>query len=158
MLNAVSVGFIPLEWTETKDGYDVTKWELLEFSAVAVPSNQDAIAEAVKSFGLDESVVKDFLTTEKSGKRISAATKEILNKIKSCGDEIEKCRGTLKNIVKEMNELLTQLDDVEEDLGGEPEEKPAEKPEDDNKSFDLGSIRDEFNLSEITFDDMNKIG
>jgi hypothetical protein len=158
MLNAVSVGFIPLEWTETKDGYDITKWELLEFSAVAVPSNQDAIAEAVKSFGLDESVVKDFLTTEKSGKRISAATKEILNKIKSCGDEIEKCRGTLKNIVKEMNELLTQLDDVEEDLGGEPEEKPAEKPEDDNKSFDLSSIRDEFNLSEITFDDMNKIG
>lgn len=158
MLNAVSVGFIPLEWTETKDGYDITKWELLEFSAVAVPANQDAIAEAVKSFGLDESVVKDFLTTEKSGKRISAATKEILNKIKSCGDEIEKCRGTLKNIVKEMNELLTQLDDVEEDLGGEPEEKPAEKPEDDNKSFDLGLIRDEFNLSEITFDDMNKIG
>ena len=40
----------------------------------------------------------------------------------------------------------------------EPEEKPAENPEDDNKSFDLGSIRDEFNLSEITFDDMNKIG
>ena len=162
MLNAVSVGFIPLEWTETKDGYDITKWELLEFSAVAVPANQDAIAEAVKSFGLDESVVKDFLTTEKSGKRISAATKEILNKIKSCGDEIEKCRGTLKNIVKEMNELLTQLDDVEEDLGGEPndepEKKPAETPEDDNKSFDLGSIRDEFNLSEITFDDMNKIG
>jgi hypothetical protein len=158
MLIAVSVGFIPLEWTESKDGYDVTKWELLEFSAVAVPANQDAIAEAVKSFGLDESVVKDFLTTEKSGKRISAATKEILNKIKSCGDEIEKCRGTLKNIVKEMNELLTQLDDVEEDLGGEPEEKPAEKPEDDNKSFDLSSIRDEFNLSEITFDDMNKIG
>ena len=162
MLNAVSVGFIPLEWTETKEGYDITKWELLEFSAVAVPANQDAIAEAVKSFGLDESVVKDFLTTEKSGKRISAATKEILNKIKSCGDEIEKCRGTLKNIVKEMNELLAQLDDVEEDLGGEPadepEEKPDGKPEDDNKSFDLGSIRDEFNLSEITFDDMNKIG
>lgn len=161
MLNAVSVGFIPLEWTETKDGYDITKWELLEFSAVAVPANQDAIAEAVKSFGLDESVVKDFLTTEKSGKRISAATKEILNKIKSCGDEIEKCRGTLKNIVKEMNDLLTQLDDVEEDLGGEPDEKPdekpAENPEDDNKSFDLGSIREEFNLSEITFDDMNKI-
>lgn len=157
MLNAVSVGFIPLEWTETKTGYDITKWELLEFSAVAVPANQDAIAEAVKSFGLDESVVKDFLTTEKSGKRISAATKEILGKIKSCGDEIEKCRGTLKNIVKEMNELLAQLDDVEEDLGGEPDEKPVEKPEDENKSFDLGNIIDEFDLSEITFDDMSKI-
>lgn len=162
MLNAVSVGFIPKDWMEIREdgrwvGNDITKWELLEFSAVAVPANQDAIAEAVKSFGLDESVVKDFLTTQKSGKRISAATKEILGKIKSCGDEIEKCRGTLKNIVKEMNELLAQLNDVEEDLGGEPSEKPSEKPEDENKSFDLGNIKDEFDLSEITFDDMNKI-
>lgn len=148
MLNAVSVGFIPLEWTETKDGYDITKWELLEFSAVAVPANQDAIAEAVKSFGLDESVVKDFLTTEKSGKRISAATKEILSKIKACGDEIEKCRGTLKNIVKEMNELLSQLDDAAENLADNTAEKPEEKPE-DGKSFDLGNIRNEIDIENI---------
>ena len=148
MLNAVSVGFIPLEWTETKDGYDITKWELLEFSAVAVPANQDAIAEAVKSFGLDESVVKDFLTTEKSGKRISAATKEILSKIKACGDEIEKCRGTLKNIVKEMNELLSQLDDAAEGLADNTAEKPEEKPE-DGKSFDLGNIRNEIDIENI---------
>jgi len=148
MLNAVSVGFIPLEWTETKDGYDITKWELLEFSAVAVPANQDAIAEAVKSFGLDESVVKDFLATEKSGKRISAATKEILSKIKACGDEIEKCRGTLKNIVKEMNELLSQLDDAAEGLADNTAEKPEEKPE-DGKSFDLGNIRNEIDIENI---------
>jgi hypothetical protein len=51
MLNAVSVGFIPLEWIETENGFDFLKWELLEFSAVAVPANQDAIAQAVKSFG-----------------------------------------------------------------------------------------------------------
>lgn len=130
MLNAVSVGFIPLEWTETKTGYDITKWELLEFSAVAVPANQDAIAEAVKSFGLDESVVKDFFTTEKSGKRISAETKEVLNKIKACGDEIEKCRDQLKSIAKTMNELLAELDDAEEHLtdGDEPEpDEPDEK-------------------------------
>ena len=144
MLNAVSVGFIPLEWTETKGGYDITKWELLEFSAVAVPANQDAIAEAVKSFGLDESVVKDFLTTEKSGKRISAATKEILSKIKDCGDEIEKCRGTLKNIVKEMNELLSQLDDAAEGLA----DNTAEKPE-DGKTFDLGDITNEIDIENI---------
>lgn len=148
MLNAVSVGYIPLEWTETKDGYDITKWELLEFSAVAVPANQDAIAEAVKSFGLDESVVKDFLTTEKSGKRISAATKEILSKIKACGDEIEKCRGTLKNIVKEMNELLSQLDDAAEGLADGSAEKPEEKPE-DGKTFDLGNIRNEIDIENI---------
>ena len=131
MLNAVSVGFIPLEWTETKEGYDITKWELLEFSAVAVPANQDAIAEAVKSFGDD--FAKSFIT--KSGRRISAETKEILNKIKGCGDRIEKCRDTLKEITKEMNELLEQLDDAEEMV--EPDDI-QDKPEDDNdKDFEV---------------------
>lgn len=143
LMNAVSVGFIPLEWTETKTGYDITKWELLEFSAVAVPANQDAIAEAVKSFGLDESVVKDFFTTQKSGKRISAETKEILNKIKACGDEIEKCRDQLKTIAKNMNALLAELDDAEEALGGEPdndEPDEPEEPQDDDKSFELPDV------------------
>lgn len=131
MLNAVSVGFIPLEWTETKDGYDITKWELLEFSAVAVPANQDAIAEAVKSFGDD--FAKSFIT--KSGRRISAETKAILNKIKACGDRIEKCRDTLKEITKEMNELLEQLDDAEEMV--EPDDI-QDKPDDDNdKDFEV---------------------
>jgi len=146
MLNAVSVGFIPLEWTETKTGYDITKWELLEFSAVAVPANQDAIAEAVKSFGLDESVVKDFFTTQKSGKRISAETKEVLNKIKACGDEIEKCRDQLKTIAKNMNELLAELDEAEEVISGdgnngdEPDDNEPEEPQDDNKSFELPDV------------------
>lgn len=121
MLNAVSVGFIPLEWVETENGFDIQKWELLEFSAVAVPANQDAIAEAVKSFGLDESVVKDFLTTEKSGKRISAATKEILGKIKACGDEIEKCQKSIKACSDNLRKALAELDDDEPD-----EEEPSD--------------------------------
>lgn len=148
MLNAVSVGFIPLEWTETKDGYDITKWELLEFSAVAVPANQDAIAEAVKSFG--DEFAKGFITEEKSGKRISAATKEILGKIKACGDEIEKCRGTLKGIVKTMNELLEELDDAEDELTGE-EPEPEENPgnDDSKKSFDLSKIVDEVDIASL---------
>lgn len=141
MLNAVSIGFIPLEYEETKTGYDVIKWELLEFSAVPIPANQDAIAEAVKSFGLDESVVKDFFTTQKSGKRISAETKEVLNKIKACGDEIEKCRDQLKNIAKNMNELLAELDEAEEVISGdEPDDNEPEEPQDDNKSFELPDV------------------
>lgn len=38
-LNAVSVGFIPRE----RDGNVITKWELLEFSIVPVPANQEAL-------------------------------------------------------------------------------------------------------------------
>ena len=119
MLNAVSVGFIPVEWIETENGYDILKWELLEFSAVAVPANQDAIAEAVKSFGLDESVVKDFLTTEKSGRKISAQTRAILDKIKACGDELEKCQKTIKACGEALRKAHAELDEPEE-------EKPEE--------------------------------
>lgn len=123
MLNAVSVGFIPLEWIETENGFDIQKWELLEFSAVAVPANQDAIAEAVKSFGKD--FAKDFVSEEKSGRKISAQTREILNKIKACGDELEKCQSTLKACGDELRKALAELDD----------DKPEEENPDEEKQF-----------------------
>ena len=119
MLNAVSVGFIPLEWIETENGYDILKWELLEFSAVAVPANQDAIAQAVKSFGND--FAKEFITVEKSGRKISAQTRAILDKIKACGDELEKCQETLKGCREALRKALAELD--------EPEEEPEEEKE-----------------------------
>lgn len=120
MLNAVSVGFIPLEWIETENGFDILKWELLEFSAVAVPANQDAIAEAVKSFG--DEFAKGLVSkpVEKSGKRVSAETREILNRIKACGDEIEKCQKSIKACSDNLRKALAELDD------DEPEEEPME--------------------------------
>ena len=147
MLNAVSVGFIPLEWTESENGYDIIKWELLEFSAVAVPANQDAIAEAVKSFGLDESVVKEYLTTEKSGRKISAATREILDKIKACGDKMDECEKMLKACGSELKSLLAELDEPEEEEPEEPQE--SEEPEEDDKSFDLASIKNTVDIENL---------
>ena len=122
MLNAVSVGFIPKDWMEIREdgrwvGNDITKWELLEFSAVAVPANQDAIAQAVKSFGND--FAKSFITEEKSGRKISAQTRAILDKIKACGDELEKCQETLKGCGEALRKALAELD--------EPEEEPEEE-------------------------------
>ena len=121
MLNAVSVGFIPIEWIETDNGYDILKWELLEFSAVAVPANQDAIAQAVKSFGND--FAKSFITEEKSGRKISAQTRAILDKIKACGDELEKCQETLKGCGEALRKALAELDEPEPEEEGEEEEK-----------------------------------
>ena len=120
MLNAVSVGFIPLEWIETENGFDILKWELLEFSAVAVPANQDAIAEAVKSFG--DEFAKGLVSKpmEKAGKRVSAETREILNRIKACGDEIEKCQKSIKACSDNLRKALAELDD------DEPEEEPTD--------------------------------
>ena len=127
MLNAVSVGFIPIEWIETENGFDILKWELLEFSAVAVPANQDAIAEAVKSFGDD--FAKKFITEEKSGRKISAQTRAILDKIKACGDELEKCQETLKGCGEALRKALAELDD--------PEDEPDEEPEEEKQYVEL---------------------
>lgn len=125
MLNAVSVGFIPIEWIETDNGYDILKWELLEFSAVAVPANQDAIAQAVKSFGND--FAKSFITEEKSGRKISAQTRAILDKIKACGDELEKCQETLKGCGEALRKALAELDEPEEEI--EEEKQYVELPD-----------------------------
>ena len=67
MLNAVSVGFIPKEAIPLKEGgTEITEWELLEFSAVSVPANQDALAQAVKSFGINENDLVDPIERIKS--------------------------------------------------------------------------------------------
>lgn len=67
MLNAVSVGFIPKEASPLKEGgMEITGWELLEFSAVSVPANQDALAQAVKSFGINENDLIDPIERIKS--------------------------------------------------------------------------------------------
>ena len=128
MLNAVSIGFIPLEWVETENGFDILKWELLEFSAVAVPANQDAIAEAVKSFG--DEFAKGLVSKpmEKSGRRVSAETREILNRIKACGDEIEKCQKSIKACSDNLRKALAELDDDD----GPDEEEPM-----DDKTLDI---------------------
>jgi len=49
-LNAVSVGFIPLEWAWSKDpareyGWDITQAELLEISVVGIPANASALID-----------------------------------------------------------------------------------------------------------------
>lgn len=59
-LNAASVGFRPLKWQDRKPGADesfpswytprvYTEWELLEWSIVPVPANQDALRLAAKA-------------------------------------------------------------------------------------------------------------
>lgn len=67
IMKAFSVGFVPKDGKEGdgKKGprYTYTKWELLEYSAVPVPANPDAIALAV-SKGISESTIKMALVEE----------------------------------------------------------------------------------------------
>lgn len=63
LLKAVSVGFQVKDFENNPDsefGHIITKWELLEFSAVPVPANPDALAESVKSFDPSGDMMKMF--------------------------------------------------------------------------------------------------
>ena len=61
-INAASIGFNPnvapkgtRAWEENeRGGYDYNAWELLEWSLVPIPANQEALRRMVKAFGEDE--------------------------------------------------------------------------------------------------------
>jgi len=49
-INTASVGFNPIQWEENEHGgFDFTEWELLEWSLVPIPANQEALRLAVKA-------------------------------------------------------------------------------------------------------------
>lgn len=98
MLNAVSVGFIPkdTEPNTKTGGFIVKEWELLEFSAVAVPANQDAIAQAVKSFG-------------EGGKMIV----DPVEQYKALEKQIAECQKTIKEQTERLEAVRKELEEVE---------------------------------------------
>ena len=50
LIRTASIGFNPSKYDKNQDGgYDFTEWELLEWSLVPVPANQEALRLAVKS-------------------------------------------------------------------------------------------------------------
>ena len=81
-----SVGFIPLEWTDIRErgritGYDYTKSELLEYSNVIIPANQDAINDAIKR-GLVSPITKDLLASglgRRDGRTLAALLEKVVS-------------------------------------------------------------------------------
>lgn len=100
MLNAVSVGFIAEEAEPNKEtgGFIVKAWELLEFSAVTVPANQDAIAQAVKSFGDDKA--KEMI--------------DPIERLKVVEKELADCKKTIAEQTEKLNENVLELEDEKE--------------------------------------------
>ena len=100
MLNAVSVGFIATDADPNKEtgGFIVKDWELLEFSAVTVPANQDAIAQAVKSFG-DENA-KGMI--------------DPIERLKQVEKELADCKKTIAEQTEKMNADVLELEDEKE--------------------------------------------
>ena len=61
LLQAVSIGFRPLEYTHIEDshGMHYKTWEMLELSLVGVPANPDATIQSVKSAGMSDALVRE---------------------------------------------------------------------------------------------------
>ena len=61
-MNAVSVGFIPIEYEEKEKGYEYVKQELLEFSCVPVPANPEALISLAVKGMKKEKETKEVIT------------------------------------------------------------------------------------------------
>ncbi len=60
LLQAVSIGFRPIEYEPIKEGgVRYKSWEMLELSLVGVPANPDATIQTIKSAGMSDSIVRE---------------------------------------------------------------------------------------------------
>ena len=116
-MNAFSVGFLPTEW-EDGDGQKTasrtyTKWELLEYSAVPVPANPEALTLALQKGVITENT-KALLETkpdEEPAKEESAKEVDKLKQFTDQGlDELMAQTGQLTEALERATEKEVELD------------------------------------------------
>ncbi len=110
-MRAFSVGFIPLdaEWDKVNETYTYTRMELLEISAVTVPSNPNALALAYKEGIVTETDRKKLIATHKS--IVKSLTEVVTLPHTESIDEDEE-------VTKELEETINRIDNRLEELGG----------------------------------------
>lgn len=71
LLQAVSIGFKPIEWSYLDDsnGIRFTSWEMLELSLVGVPANPDAMIQTIKSAGMTDEIVRQLRAMDSAVRR-----------------------------------------------------------------------------------------
>jgi hypothetical protein len=123
-IRTASIGFVPLGFEENSDGgLDYTDWQLLEWSLVPVPANQNALRMAVKALSDDSDdepaddihpLANQFIKAiEKRGRVLSAANE---NKLRKASDLLR--------------EVLAQVEEIVEDDGKTPADRLLSKARD----------------------------
>jgi HK97 family phage prohead protease len=112
ILNAWSIGFMPLEFDENDaGGHTFTKWELFEFSAVPVPDNAEALT-VMRSKGIDV----DLLLEKKEVKEVKKEpTLEITIKIADADvvvKTLDEAKELIEKVVTENTELKAAAETV----------------------------------------------
>lgn len=75
-MNAWSIGFIPKKWVDKEDGgRDFQEWELLEYSAVLVPDNPEALT-LLRSKGVDVKPLEKAMSEVKDEEEIKDIKQE----------------------------------------------------------------------------------
>lgn len=134
-INAVSIGFIPLEFSK-EDHRIITKSELLELSLVSVPANPEALIKDLK----EEDVTKVKEILQKEGRVLSETNrKDIESAIEYLNKVINKSEKQSTEEPKEKNEdkpVETPIETVEATV--ETVEEPTEEPiKEDVKMVDV---------------------
>lgn len=122
-----SIGFIPkvtekVEKDEKFIGYDYKESELLEYSSVIIPANQEAVNDAIKNGIVSKAVVKDWPT--KDEKAIGELTEEILTDISTFADigktqeelETHRQQGLTPDLIKVLIEKFDSIVQKKQEL------------------------------------------
>lgn len=129
-LNAVSIGFIPLEM----DGNMYTKSEMVEFSVVPVPANSEALISARK-LGIDTDLLKSYTVSSMKfdlAKILEKAVEELtLGEIKFLNENVDK-------MTQEQAKKFASVIKEEESEEGKEEESKEEGKEEEEAKDDEG--------------------
>lgn len=158
-LNATSVGFVPMKWEFNEDrkfGIDFSEQELLEYSAVPVPSNPEALIEA-RSLGIDtqplvewaEEILDSTDSDQHSGLWIPRSKVEEIRKCAKEDDILIFDMGDL-HYESEHEDSVKDSDPADKSADSTPDSDPDEDSDADTKDADdlSLSVEDERDKSE----------
>lgn len=145
MLNAFSVGFIPLKWDETGD-FTFAEMELLELSVVTVPANPEALAK-VKS--VEEMIAKEVETTgEKAEEPEEQPEETVTLKMSELREVIKVAISETIATVKE--ETPAPIEPAEQPAEQQGDEMPEGNPEGETPGEEAEQPEEEKGLTDET--------
>ena len=160
-INASSVGFIPLKWEDIEEegegmanrwrrGRMFTKQELLELSGCAVPSNPNALQDALKGkgFNYDPNDLIKWIMGQ-----------SLIPRPEKADDILDEILDKSVEVVEEDAPVQVQVPEKIENTPPEskPEEKKEEKPEENEYKHLLENLEDvEEKLFDLTQEDVLK--
>jgi HK97 family phage prohead protease len=108
IMKAWSIGFKPLKWedaTQSEEAYSrkYTEWELLEYSAVTIPANPEAVTNALAIAHTPE--IRKVLESEMEAYRL----RDEIHGLVLQAEELPKVKESIENLAKQLQEMEIKL-------------------------------------------------